>query len=292
MKTTLTMFVLAFAVLQSIQAQDLIVTKKNDSISCKIMKLKKDNIYFVFKNNDIYQSTLLPEAEVASYSYDFFENDPIPKDSLPGFVEQTGFRLAFNGGYSYDPAKISNSTPVFLEEFTKQLRSGYHIEGSAIYFFDRIFGIGLKYNLFKTKNTLNNVIFTNTDGSEIIGTLENDISVSFVGLVLATRLLGKKSNNAVLINSAIGYLSYQDDQLLAIPIKSTGNALGINTNVGYDYELSDNFFVGVQVGITSGRIKELDIESSSGTETVELPDDERPWGSARIDFSFGVRYHL
>nr|WP_299388359.1 hypothetical protein [Allomuricauda sp.] len=272
-------------------SQDIIVTQNNDTIHCKITKQKKDVIYFVFKNGDSYQSTLLDMDEVQSFQKDF-NTKRIPKDSLPGHIKASGFRLAVNGGFSYDPAKIDPSVPVFLREYNDELRSGYHLETSAVYFFDRTIGVGIKYNLFKSKNTMNNVDFTAPDGTILNGTLENDITTSFVGLVLATRFMGKKSNNAVFINSAFGYLSYKDNQLLVDPFTFTGSTLGSSLDVGYDYELSDGFFIGAQVGITGGRIKKLEMESTSGVQTVELSDNERPWGSARIDFSVGFRYQL
>ncbi|MCL6268003.1 hypothetical protein [Flagellimonas myxillae] len=288
-------FYLALATLffcQAVLSQDIIVTQDNDTIQALIIKQKKEEIYFVFKNKGRYQSSMLPMSEVKSFQKDFNPKIRIPKDSLPGYIPASGFRLAINGGYSYDPARISPSIPTFLRDYNNKLRSGYHIETSAIYFFDRTFGIGIKYNLFKSKNSMDNINFTDIDGMEINGTLENDITTSFVGLVLATRIMGKKSNNAVFINSAFGYLSYRDDQLRVDPFMFTGNTLGSSVDVGYDYEISEDFFVGAQVGITGGRLKKVEMESASGVETVELSDNERPWGSARIDFSVGVRFQL
>ena len=52
-----------------LNAQDLIVTTKGDSLNCKITKVKSDNIYFTFTNNGNTFNSLLPMSNVNSYQY-------------------------------------------------------------------------------------------------------------------------------------------------------------------------------------------------------------------------------
>lgn len=288
----LVLFFPIFLVCNLVSAQDLIVTKSNDSIPCKITKVKKDNIYFVFRNNGEYQSTLIPLKDVESYKYDFYSENRIPKESLPGYDPYTGFRFALSGGYSYDPGRLNSAIDPSLEGFYDNLKSGYHLETSVIYFVDRTFGFGVKYSLFKTSNSLDNVNFIDSIGNVVTGTLASDISVSFIGGVFATRFMGKKAKNAFFINLGLGYLSYKDNQILVDPFEFTGSAFGSVLEIGYDFAVSEDLAIGIQIGATAGRIRKLDVKSESVSETVELSDDERPGGSGRIDFSVGLRYNL
>lgn len=292
MKKAFSILILFYFFSQGIICQDLIVTKSNDSIHCKITKLKKDNLYFVFENEGQYQSTLIPLSEINSYKYDFFEEKKIPKDSMPGFDDSPKIRLALNGGVSYDPKKFKNSSISGFDDYYNELRSGYHIEGDFIYFFDKYIGLGIKYSLFKSTNSMDNVVFEEQNGNEITGTLGDDISISFIGPQFSSRFLNKTKKNALFLHSAIGYLAYKNNQLLVDPITVKGNTVGFVFEIGYDIGITDNLAFGVQIGATSGNIKKLKIVNGAITEEVELSDDERLQASARLDFSLGFRYIL
>lgn len=266
-------------------SQDLIVTTSNDSINCKITKVKREQLYFVFKNNDKVQSTLIPLKNVASYKYDFYEESSISKDEIPGFNKNSGFRIAINGGYSYDPGKDYDSGSSELNDYFDKLRSGFHIEGNAIYFFDQYFGLGIRYSYFNAKN-------------ELIGAFEynsvvyrDDISVNFIGPQFSLRFLNKSQKNAFFLNSSIGYLSYKNEQDYSNPVEITGNALGFVSEVGYDIGIAENWSLGFQIGITAGRVKKVTIDDGISTEEIELPKNQRPQGSGRIDFGIGLRYY-
>ncbi|MEP5911971.1 MAG: hypothetical protein ABJ277_00710, partial [Flavobacteriaceae bacterium] len=193
------------------KSQDLIVTKSNDSILCKIIKLKKENIYFVFKNESEFQSTLMPLSEVNSYLQDFYTENPIPKEKLPGFVNNSKIRISVSGGYSYDPSKLDNSIPSGFKPYFNALRSGYNMEGSFIYYLDKTIGFGIKYNFMRATNSSNNAVF-GQGGNQFTGILSDKISVSFIGAVSSIRFLGKNNKTAFLLNSAFGYLLYSNDQ--------------------------------------------------------------------------------
>ena len=288
MKNLLIAF-LALFISSSLCAQDVIVTTSDQTISCKITKLEKDYIQFVYLKDGVYESTLIQRSEVKSFKQGFDPTIKIPKDSLPGYIDASGIRLAISGGLSYDPGRIEGVTP---ENFYKDLRSGYHIEIGGIYFFDRTIGVGLKYNLFKSSNSFDNVSFDNPDGEQVTGRLENKITASFIGATLATRFLGKNTKTAFFINSSFGLLHFKNEQVLVDNYEVNAKTFGTSVDLGYDVQVAKQFYLGLQLGITGGRIKKFDFESPDGTETVELPNGQRFIGNPRLDFSLGVRYTL
>ncbi|AEM71170.1 hypothetical protein Murru_2131 [Allomuricauda ruestringensis DSM 13258] len=266
-------------------SQDLIVTTSNDSINCKITKVKRDQIFFVFKKNSEVQSTLIPLKNVASYRYDFYEEPNISKDEIPGSNKNSGFRIGVNAGYSYDPGKDYDSGSSELNNYFDKLRSGYHIEGSTIYLFDEYFGLGVRYSYYNANN-------------ELIGAFEDpsivyrdDITVNFIGPQFSLRFLNQSKKNAFFLNSSIGYLSYKNEQDYSNPVKITGNAIGFVSEVGYDIGIAENWSLGLQIGITAGRVKKVTFDDGTSTEEIELPKNQRPQGSGRIDFGMGLRYY-
>jgi hypothetical protein len=69
-------FVLISAIFLSISilpAQDLIVTITNDSLNCKIEKIKDDYIHFSEILNDKINNSALPMNLVRTYSYNYYQ---------------------------------------------------------------------------------------------------------------------------------------------------------------------------------------------------------------------------
>ena len=138
----------------AIHAQDLIVTKENDSLNCKITKIKTDNIYFTFMHKDEIRSTLLPINQVKFHQYNFYKTSVVPADKVIDTQKYNHFRIAVNGGWSYRVAKIAGNNDPEIQKYQKDLKSGYNLGIDATYFISEPIGIGFKYNNFKSKNEI------------------------------------------------------------------------------------------------------------------------------------------
>ena len=273
-------------------SQDLIVTTSNDSINCKITKLKKENIHFIFKNKTEYQSTLIPLSKVSFYKYDFFQKNKIPKEAIPGYEDYQKIRISCSGGYSYAPASLRNNTNSELRNYYNDLRSGYNLETGFTYFINKTIGFGLKYNILKSSNSLDNVNFIGINGENLVGKLEDNISASFFGGSMALRFISKSKKNAFLMVSSIGYMTYTNNQILVDPFTLKSNGLGLVSEFAYDLGLSDNLSLGFQIGMSTGFLNQIELNTPTGIEAFKLPDNERLQGSARLDFSIGLRYYF
>ena len=145
----------------AIHAQDLIVTKENDSLNCKITKIKTDNIYFTFMHKDEIRSTLLPINQVKFHQYNFYKTSVVPADKVIDTQKYNHFRIAVNGGWSYRVAKIAGNNDPEIQKYQKDLKSGYNLGIDATYFISEPIGIGFKYNNFKSKNEIDNIVMFN-----------------------------------------------------------------------------------------------------------------------------------
>ena len=276
----------------SMEAQDLIVTNSKDSIKCKITKVKKDYLYFIFKKDDSYQSTLIEKSEVLEFSMDYYEEYSIPKDSLPGFEQYPRHIFSISAGLSYDPGKRNLGFLSGFDDYLSDLRSGYSIGGDYSYFLNRNLGVGISANFFKTDAIQENVPGTDGMGNPVVSQLSNQIRVFYVGPSFALRFMNKTKKNAFIWSSSIGYINYQDTYFYVEETITKGSGLGTVSSFGYNFGINDNLAIGVQLGLIASHFKTIEIESINGTTEIDLPKDERPVGSARLDFSIGLRYNL
>lgn len=288
MRKLLTIAVLTFAS-YSIFSQDLIVTNNGDSINCKITKVKTDNIYFTFKHKDEIRSTLLPVSNIKKHQFDYFQTSEVPKDKVLGYENFQHFRIAINGGYSYQTAKVAESVPSDFINYMKELKSGYHFGGDLTYYFTEPLGIGFKYYLFKSSNSLDNIYIEDAYGNRRYGKMSDDLTISFIGPIFSTRLLSHDKKNAFLMNLSFGYMGYSNDNVIIDKYKLTGSTMGISFDIGYDIGLSENLSLGFQISYLNGTLFEYDWNDGIRTERIKLEKGEYE-SLNRIDFSIGLRF--
>ncbi len=288
MRKLLIVAVLIF-VSNSIFSQDLIVTNDGDSINCKITKVKTDNIYFTFKHKDEIRSTLLSVSNIKTHQFDYYQTSEVPKDKVVGYENYQHFRIAINGGYSYQTAKVAESVPSDFKDYISELKSGYHFGGELTYYFTEPLGFGLKYYLFKSSNSLDNIYLEDTDGNRTYGKMSDDLTISFIGPSFSTRLLSHDKKNAFLMNLSLGYMGYSNDKVIIDKYKMTGSTMGLSFDIGYDIGLSENLSLGFQISYLTGTLFEYDWNDGIKTETIKLEKGEYE-SLNRIDFSVGLRF--
>ena len=284
-------FIITFLIVltNSLYSQDLVVTKKGDSINCKITKVKKDNIYFTFKHKDEVRNTLLPMTGVKIHQFDYYQISEVSIEKVVGYENYQRFRIAINGGYSYQTARVAENVPSDFKDYVKELKSGYHFGCDLIYYFSEPLGFGFKYYLFKSSNSLDNIYIDDTDGNRTQGKLSDDLTISFIGPTFSTRLLNHDKSNAFLLNLSLGYMGYSNNKVIIDKYKITGSTVGLSFDIGYDIGLSENLSLGFQVSYLSGTLFKYELSDGITTQTINL--EEREYESLnRIDFSIGLRF--
>lgn len=282
-------FILLSCVANSLYAQDLIVTNEGDSINCKITKVKTDHIYFTFKHVNEIRSTLLPMSNVKVHQFDYFQNSEVPAGKVVGYGNYQHFRISANGGFSYQTARVAESVPADFKDYISELKTGYHFGGDLTYYFTEPLGFGVKYYLFKSSNSLDNIYLEDTDGIRTYGAMSDDLTISFIGPAFSTRFLNHDKSNAFLMNMSLGYMGYSNDKVIVNDYKMTGSTMGLAFDIGYDIGLSENLSLGLQISLISGLLFEYSWDDGIAKETIDLKEGEYE-SLHRIDFSIGLRY--
>jgi len=291
-RTSIAAIIVAFGM--QLNAQDLIVTKKKDSINAKITKLKKGIIYFRHMERDKLKKTQLSLAEVNDYQKSFYETPKIPSNAkVKSGYESKRFRIAANAGFAFRTAKIEGVQDETVKKYIKRLKSGSNWGLNAHYFISERLAFGIKYNAFNSTEAENNLAASFPDGSTEIG-LENSILINFVGPSLMTKLLSANKKNALLLSTAVGYMSYKNEETVGQRfLTSTGNTIGVSVDVGYDIGLTDYMSIGCVASWTTGTLRELEVKENGFTTTVDLVETVGvKEGLSRINISGGLRFYL
>ncbi len=256
-------------------SQDLIVTQKGDSLNCKITKERDDFIYFTFKYDDEIRNTLLPESDVKTFSYNFWEDPELINTDIKKQPDYQVIRFAINIGYGHRTAPLADNIPSNMESYYKKMKSGIAIEGLISGFTSEVIGFGLKYNLFRSSGT-----------NDQYG--EEKISINFIGPSFTTRLLSPDKNNAFISSLILGRMGYTDKMQNGYR-QLQGSTFGMGWDLGYDFKLSKYTALGFQLSLLSGTLTKLSLKNGISVTEIDLDENERE-GLGRIDFSIGLRF--
>ncbi len=264
----------------SLQAQDLIVTKEGDSLNCTITKVETDFIYFRIAKDGGVLNTLLPMPDISYYRYRFYPTSEIPVDAkMAAAKDFPRFRLAINGGWSYRLAKAADSNSPEVDEYIKELKSGYSYGADVTLYWSGYSGIGARYDVFRSKNELE-------DGSFLLAS--DDISITFIGPYYSSRFLMADKKNSLMFNAGLGYVGYKDKAYFVSDYELTGVTAGLLLDIGYDIGLSKSIAMGFQLSLIGGILTQYKLDDGFNTQTIKLEEDEYE-GLGRINLSVGLR---
>lgn len=274
--------------LYAASSQDLVVTKKGDSLNCKITRIKPDYIYFTFKHKSEIRNTLLPLADVEYYQEDFYSTPVVPLDDGKAVIrDQRNLRLKLFGGWSYRTASISPDIDSQFRQYVKELKSGFHLGGDMSYFFSENIGLGLRYSIFKSRNERDNVSTVDDNGQVRTGQIRDNITIQYIGPVFSTTYGSSKTKPRVITNISLGYLRYRDRAVLIDKFTLTGKNLGLLVDVGVLVPIDKHFALDFTLGLTAGTLKEITYQDNNGSRIIELDKDSLE-SLARLDLSIGI----
>ena len=280
------------AIINSMSAQDLVVTSDGDSINCKITKVEKHHIYFTFKYNEEIRNTLFAIADIKNYQYNFYSTNEVPGGMVLKNKDYSRIRFGIQGGYSYLTAPVSESVPPDFRDYIRKLKSGFHVGLDFTYYFTEMIGIGIKSSIFNSSNSMDNIYVVDFNGIMVYGKMKDNIINLFLGPDFSLRILGKnKKNSAFVFHFSLGYMRYHIDKILITPYKLTGNTIGMSCDIGYDIVLSKNIALGLQVSGMLGALSKYTISNGIQSQVVHFNKGEYE-SLNRLDFSIGLRFVL
>jgi hypothetical protein len=199
------------------------------------------------------------------------------------------FRFAVSGGLSARTASLPPDINPDQRAYMRGLMTGFGYDLGFTYYWLETFGVGLKYNEFRSSNEFEGYI-TSQGGYPQLGTLSEKVCINFVGPSFGYRFFNREKKNCFLLDFAIGYVGYQNKgTILSENITLSGGTVGTYLGFGYDIRLSATTSLGFQIAMTGGVLNEITETIGSSRRTYKLEDGQRE-GLGRIDFSVGLRF--
>lgn len=199
----------------------------------------------------------------------------------------TRFQISADGGYSYRIGSIEPEVTGFARQHVNKLRSGFHLNGDASFYFNRLVGVGAKCSFSK---------YSNDQYIDILGInsrilVREDISLGYVGPCVAFRFM--KNNHLFVADASLGFMWYWDDARISSNLWSiVGYSFGQYIGCGYFYSLTKNISIGAKFSFYMGLLTSYEVGLNDYfVEEVHLDSDE--YGNlSRLDFSVGIKVNL
>ena len=287
-KTLFLVFIGIILTVSNLRAQDLIVTHSGDSIHCKITKITKEYVHFIFKHNEEIRSTLLPTNQVITQQKDYFTVSELPASYTYKAIFPH-FRVAIDGGGQFRTAKLASGMDREWRTHYKKMKAGFHYEMQAAYFFLESQGVEIMFS----QQLFGNSIGNNGGGSSVgSGRLNETIAFNYIGANYVLRLLNATKKNCWLFSTGLGYMGYVDRAILdnIEHTKITASTLCTNMSIGYDIGLSKNLGIGFKLSLMGGTFSNYK-QTTDGITTKETMPDKTMEGLGTIKLSVGLRFN-
>jgi hypothetical protein len=268
---------LAIMLSLSVFSQDLVVIGK-DTLNCKIGKFDGVNLYFKYKKGNAIVTGFLPIEHIRKYEYNFFTYSEIPPDTLRRIYEKGDFdrfRISLNSGLSYHLTKVTTQSYIttILPDWQK-LRQGYNIEGDVAYYFNKSFGVGLKYIHYTASLQENFMNFK--------------VNINYFGPSLNARFL---KTQRLISNFSVGYLNFEEQRLSVDNYSAIGKSVCFVYEIGYDIKISKYISLGLTCSLNASVLNSLDLDNGVTQTTINIGGMGEYENITRLDLSAGIRFN-
>jgi hypothetical protein len=207
------------------------------------------------------------------------------RDTL--LMQMPKMRLSIEGGYSYRTAKIPSGMVSEVEDYLKELKTGFNLSIDLAYFFHREYAIALKYSRFSSSNSMDNIYYEDTNtGQTGYGTIEDKISIAYIGLGVTQRLIAGSGSGLLIGHLSVGQLNYNNDsKVIYIPIDIEGSSFGLHGLIGLEYFVSEKVGLGGSFSYLYGNMKEI---KANGEQFTSSEGESLN----RLDFNLGIKLYF
>jgi hypothetical protein len=300
MKRNLLITILLICILPGAFSQDRIITLKNDTINCKIIKISHNKIFFELSTSGVKSSGDLPLNGVLNYTVS--QKTEAGGQIVPGPVSFNRLQLGLSTGAGYllgstEQAKelltSQGLTSAQADSYYKDLKTGLYADACLNYFFSPVFGAGIKYKFFDTSGSIEG-FFDPQDGVNLIyARYKEQIYVNFIGgSFVFQQFIG--SRNTFQLNSkfSAGLTTYRNEaEYLNGYFLLQGKSVGFDTSIGLEYFMSERISLSSDLSLFYSAIHKMKVSDGTNTATVTL-DKKNFENLSRLELSIGIRIYL
>lgn len=241
------------------KAQDLIVRLNGDSVNCKITGSDKEGIHYSFLYDGKMVNSYAPFSAIKHHEKDHYS------EIFSGGIRKRDirshqiFRAAIMGCYGHYTGKLDDTSPQWVQDHDRRLRSASGVFGEVHLFVNSFIGVGIVGGLVNSGSTTGSVSFLMEDGSTRIGTVKDDISVKYYG---PSVLFYQKVSEGWNVRTSLsgGVLDYRNKAIVIEPLTAISRTFGFRVSGALEYRSKIGAGMGLFVSMTRATLQNLSIE--------------------------------
>ena len=184
-------------------------------------------------------------------------------------------------GYAWRVAETASGLSMEEKNYVKGLKSGLHFEIAAYYNVKNI-GIGAKFSNYSASSS--GILRGYANGQTVSVPVSTKDNITFFGPSVMFSNYTKPTKHKFAADVSIGVISYTTKTGF---VKGTGSNLGLETGIGYQYEVSKNFLIGPKFGFTAGTLNKMKVNG----QTLDLGHDQKE-GLTRVSLSAAAAFRF
>lgn len=258
----------------SILAQDLLITKSNDSLNCKIVSQQGAFTLYKVLTTGGPQSRAISNKDILKIEFNYFSTVTTKDISKSQYVAVSNSPnvTSFNFGLSLTSFfdLIQNDNPDF-ESYYKDLSNGYNLHAEIQQSLKKRIGLSLRYDFFKSDAVKNNYLYisqfqkyyVDIEDEIVIHTLSPGLYYNYpvVDNIMNIKLFASYDHNFFDNSSKINNDTYD----------LFGNKSGFSCGMGYEYLINEDVGVSFQLRYRASKLNKVtNVNSTGSSSTYEL----------------------
>lgn len=203
--------------------------------------------------------------------------------------ELSKWRISASVGASYQAGTIPDGLGAVERDQAKALQWGLTYDADVTCYFFGTFGLGVKYNSFRTSHQ-QNIVATLNSGETQSGLLSDKINIWFVGPMLSSRDF-TKGRSCWIMNAGLGYMGYHDDAVLIDSFTLNGGTLGVMAEGGYELALTKTLKLHALFSVYAGTLRSVTITEGGLPRPYNL-DKDKQISLTHLDLKLGLSFNF
>ncbi len=315
MRLKLILLLIIIALFVNANAQDKIITLKNDTIDCSILEINPKQLIFEIDSKGIKSKGEINRSEISGYflsanSRATFENANTKSENKQQRKPSkffSAFQFGLSGGYGslLGSSKAAQNIliskgfgPAEVREYYDDFRGGLLIDACAHYLFFNVeggsVGCGLNYSLMTSSQSVSGYILEDIEQDGVLdwyfATYSEKYYINFYGLsIYAKKKVGPIK---LYLEDALGFVSYRNElKYLSGPLLLTSASLGTKSKLGIEIPVTKNLLVDINSSLFFSQLSWIKRNNGYNSQKMQL-DSEYKENLSRFEVALGLKYFI
>lgn len=198
------------------------------------------------------------------------------------YFAQEKFSIIPSVGFGWRTAENPDGLSSQEESYLKGLKSGLSVDLSAYYHLRGNLALGVKFSNYSASST-GTLSGSDSMGQVVSATVSTTDNITFFGPAFMISNFTESTKHKLFLGLGLGVISYTTK---TGNVKGTGSNVGVDMNIGYQYALTQNIFLGPKLGLTGGTLTKMKYNG----QTVDFGDQKE--GLSRVSLSAAATFRF